>query len=60
MKLCGAFYEAKRGTHRSRSFCAMFVGVAPGLYNLLTSSLLIALTAGSIVVPDDGLLPALR
>ena len=57
MKLCGAFYEPNRSTHRPRSFWAMLVGVAPGLYDLLTSSLLIA---GSMVLTEDGLLPILR
>ena len=56
MELRGSLHATVRGAHRSRSFYAMFVGVAPGLHDLPTSGLLI----GSIVLPEDGLLPAVR
>ena len=51
MELRGSLHATVRGAHRSRSFYAMFVGVAPGLHDLQIDS---------IVLPEDGLLPAVR
>ena len=54
MELRGSFHATICGAHRPRSFYTKFVGV--GLHDLSTSGL----TAGSIVLPEDGLLPVVR